>query len=155
MRRQEREITDHQAIEGLLRQGQVLYLAMCDGEQPYVLPLSYGYNGRALYIHSALEGRKLQVLRRNPRVCFVVEPQRELVASRTPCNWSFRYRSVVGEGTVAVVDDLTERAAALDVLMRQHGGLGGDYDRGVLARTLVLRVDITGLSGKQAGYSDG
>ncbi|NPV45661.1 MAG: pyridoxamine 5'-phosphate oxidase family protein [Armatimonadetes bacterium] len=155
MRRQEREIADHQLIEWLLRKGQVLYLAMCDGEQPYVLPLSYGYDGQNLYIHSALEGRKLQVLRRNPRVCFVVEPQRELIASQTPCNWSFRYRSVIGEGTVAIVEDLAERAAALHILMRQHGGVGGDYDSAVLARTMVLKVEITSLSGKQAGYSDG
>lgn len=154
MRRQEREISDRETMEQVLRRGSVLYLAMCDGDRPYVLPLSYGYDGRALYIHCGLEGRKLDVLRRNPQVCFVVDPERELTTGEVSCSWSFRYRSVIGEGTVAIVEDEAERAAGLDVLMRQHGGAGGDYVAASLALTLVLRVDITSLSGKQSGYDD-
>lgn len=155
MRRQERAVRDRQVVEGLLRRGQVLYLAMCDEGQPYVLPLSYGYDGSALYIHCAPEGRKLEILRRNPRVCFVVEPERELLPSQTPCGWSFRFRSVVGEGTVTIINDAAQKTAGLDAIMRQHGGTGGPYDADALARTLVLRVDITSLSAKQAGYDAG
>jgi nitroimidazol reductase NimA-like FMN-containing flavoprotein (pyridoxamine 5'-phosphate oxidase superfamily) len=152
MRRHEREISDRGAIEGLLHQGSVIYLAMCDGDIPYVIPLSYGYDGEALYIHCGLEGRKLDVLRRNPRVCFVVDPERELTTGEVSCGWSFRYRSVVGEGTVAFVESAAAKVAGLDVLMRQHGGAGGDYTAEALAQTLVLRVDITSLTGKQSGY---
>jgi nitroimidazol reductase NimA-like FMN-containing flavoprotein (pyridoxamine 5'-phosphate oxidase superfamily) len=152
MRRTEREITDRELIEDILRRESVLYLAMVDDGAPYVVPISYGYDGKSLYLHSALAGRKVEVLRRNPRVSFVVAVDRELHTGEVSCAWGFKYRSVVGEGTVAFVEDEAGKRYGLDVLMRQHGGTGGDYLPDQLAKTLVLRIDITSLTGKQSGY---
>jgi uncharacterized protein len=152
MRRQDREITDRELVEDILRRGNVLYLAMCDGDTPYVLPLSYGYDGEALWIHSAVAGRKVDVLRRAPRVGFAISPDQELIRGEVSCGWSFRYRSVIGEGVVEFVDTPDEQVRGLDALMRQHGGEGGDYAPEQVANTLVLRVRITSLTGKQSGY---
>jgi len=152
MRRQDREMTVSDEIEDVLRRATVLHLAMVDGDRPYVLPLSYGFDGTALYLHCAREGRKLDVLRANAQVCFAVSVDHELTQGAVPCGWSFRYRSVVGEGTVAFVEDEAEKHHGLDALMAQHGGEGGEYTPGSLARTVILRVDITALSGKRAGY---
>ncbi|MGI5818048.1 MAG: pyridoxamine 5'-phosphate oxidase family protein [Armatimonadota bacterium] len=152
MRREDRRIDESEVIEEILRRATVLHLAMVDGDRPYVLPLSYGYDGGAIYLHSASEGRKIEVLRAAPRVCFTVSIDTVLNRGERPCDWSFRYRSVVGEGTVAFVDDGAEKRRGLDALMRQHGGRGGDYPPGTLDRTTVLRIDISALSGKQAGY---
>lgn len=152
MRYQEREITDRVILEELLHQGTILYLGMCEGERPYVLPLSYGYDGQAIYIHSSLEGRKVDILSINPQVSFVIEPLRELNTADRSCKWGYRYRSVVGEGIITQVVDPEAKATALDVLMHQHGGTGGDYGSKALAHTLILRLEITNLSGKQSGY---
>lgn len=152
MRRSEREITDREAVNALLRRETVLYLAMVDDGAPYVVPLSYGYDGEALYLHSAQTGRKLEVLRRNPRVCFAVGVDRELRTGEVSCSWGFRYRSVVGEGVVTILEDEAEKRRGLDVLMRQHGGTGGDYLPEQVAGTAVLRIDLTSLTGKQSGY---
>lgn len=152
MRRQDREITVSAEIEDVLRRARVLYLAMVDGDRPYVLPLSYGFDGEALYLHCAPAGRKLDVLRVNPRVCFAVSLDHDLITGKVPCGWGFRYRSVVGEGTVAFVEDEAEKRHGLDALMAQHGGEGGEYAAETLAKTVVLRIDITALSGKRAGY---
>ena len=130
MRRQDREITDRELVEDVLRRGNVLYLAMCDGDTPYVLPLSYGYDGEALWIHSAVAGRKVDVLRRAPRVCFAISPDQELTRGEASCGWSFRYRSVIGEGLVEFLATPAEQ----------------------VAKTLMLRVWITSLTGKQSGY---
>ena len=70
MRRQEREISDRAAIDAIIRACQVCRLGMVDGDLPYIVPMSFGYDGRALYFHCATQGRKLDVLRRRPRVCF-------------------------------------------------------------------------------------
>lgn len=152
MRRQDREITVSAGIEDVLRRARVLYLAMVDGDRPYVLPLSYGFDGSALYLHCASEGRKIDVLRAQPRVGFAVSIDHELIIGKVPCGWGFRYRSVVGEGTVAFVEDEAEKRHGLDALMAQHGGTGGEYSPEALAQTVVLRIDITALSGKRAGY---
>ncbi|MGD9498388.1 MAG: pyridoxamine 5'-phosphate oxidase family protein [Armatimonadota bacterium] len=152
MRRHDREIQSSELIEDILRRGMVLHLAMVDGDRPYVLPLSYGYDGDALYLHCAPEGRKIDVLRACPRVCFAISLDHELITDEVPCGWGLRYRSVVGEGTVSFVEDEAGKRRGLDALMAQHGGAGGEYSAGSLERTTVLRVEITSLSGKQAGY---
>jgi uncharacterized protein len=152
MRRTEREITDREAIDDLLRRETVMYLAMVDDGAPYVVPISYGYDGQVLYLHSALAGRKMEVLRRNPQVCFAVGVDRVLHKGEVPCGWGFKYRSVVGEGLVTIIADEAGKRQGLDVLMRQFGGTGGDYVPEQLASTAVLRIDITSLSGKQSGY---
>ncbi len=151
MRRHDREIDSSDAIEDILRRGTVLHLGMIDGDRPYVLPLSYGYDGAALYLHCAPEGRKLDVLRACPRVCFAISLDHELIRAEVPCEWGLRYRSVVGEGTVTFVEDEAEKRRGLDALMAQHGGRGGRYSAESLAQTAVLRIDITGLSGREVG----
>ena len=73
MRRSDREIRDRSSIDGILHAASVCHLALCDGDRPYVVPMSYGYDGDRLYFHCASEGRKLDVVRRNPNACFAVE----------------------------------------------------------------------------------
>lgn len=153
MRRGDREVKSEEAIREIIRRARVLHLAMTDGDRPYVLPLSYGYEEpRALHLHSASEGRKLDILRRAPQVCFAISIDHELIRGEESCGWGFRYRSVIGEGTVSFVGDTAERRRGLDAIMRQHGAEGGDYAGETLDRTTVLRIDITSLRGKQAGY---
>ena len=77
MRRKDREVTDLGAIERIIGDCKVLRLGMVDGRRPYVVPLNFGFDLRGgvleLYCHSAPEGRKVEVLRRNPEVCFEMD----------------------------------------------------------------------------------
>ena len=68
MRRKDRQITDLHAIRTILDGEDVLHLGLCDGNIPYVVPMSYGYemtdDGRlTLHLHCAGEGRKLELAR--------------------------------------------------------------------------------------------
>lgn len=152
MRRQDRRIESEDAVMEIMRRGRVIYLAMVDGDRPYVLPLSYGCAEGAIYLHSAGEGRKLEVLREAPQVCFAISLDHELIRGERPCDWDFRYRSVIGEGTAVFVTDDAEKRRGLDAIVRQHGGEGGEYPEASLRYTTVLRINIDSLSGKQAGY---
>ena len=151
MRRQEKQIHDPEQIEAVIRAATVCFLALCDGDQPYVVPLNFGHAEGALYFHSAVEGRKLDLIRRCPRVGFALEAGHAVVSAAHPCNWSVRYRSVVGEGRAVIVTDPAQKRFALDRILAQYGAGPGDYDERRLAATCIFRVDIDRMTGKQSG----
>lgn len=151
MRRSEREITDRAAVDAILEQGTVLYLGLQDDDGPYVVPMHYGFDGQALYLHSALEGRKITLLRAHPQVSFAVSIDHVVVPGNT-CRCSARYRSVLGTGQARFLDDDAMRRAALDSIMGKYADGPFTYADDVLARTAVIQLDITRMTGKQAGY---
>jgi len=148
MRRTDREIRDRDGIEEILGSCTVMHLGLCCDGIPYVVPVSYGYHGDSLYFHSAPSGMKLDFIRRNRVVCFQVDTCRELVEAREPSDYDMRYRSVIGWGRAFLIEDEEEKAKALDILMRQHGGPEGPYPDGTLDRVTVVRVDIDRMTGK-------
>jgi uncharacterized protein len=153
MRRSERGIGERGAIDEILRRATVVYLGLNDDGLPYVVPMNFGYDGQALYLHSAPEGRKLEILRRCPRVSFAVTVDDEVVPGAVGCQWSARYRSVLGEGDARFLTAREERVRALDTLLGKFALGPFAYDENVLARTAVIRVDIRHVTGKQAGWS--
>ena len=77
MRRKDREVTDKNQIEEILKQCKTCHVAMVDNEKPYVVPLSYGYQiledgTLELVFHSAKDGKKINILKKNPNVCFEI-----------------------------------------------------------------------------------
>ena len=152
MRRSDKEIADQAQIDAIIAKAQFCRLAMCDGDRPYVVSMCFGRDGNALYMHCAPEGRKLDVLRRNPNVCFETAVDTEIVEAAEACNWSFRYRSVIGEGVAAIVHDLEGKRAALAVIMNQYSNTTYEFPQDVVDRLVVIRVDITAMTGKASGY---
>lgn len=150
MRRHDREITDPQQLEAILRAGRELSLAMCAGDQPYVLPLNYGYADGCLYIHCARQGRKLDCLRANPKVGFTVHELVQRIDGESACDWSTRFRSVVGQGRAEIIDEREAKIAGYDAIMRQFGGPVGGYAEKYLSASLVIRIEIEQLTGKQS-----
>ncbi len=151
MRRHEREITDPAEMESILQAARVCHLALCDGDQPYLVPLSYGYADGTLYFHSATEGHKLDLLRRAPQVCFAVETEVALLPGSNACAFGLRYRSVIGEGVAEIVENAERKAAALDIIMAHYGAPGPhNYPAATLARTVVIAIAVTCLTGKRS-----
>ena len=96
MRRKDREITDRNEIELIIEKSTVCRLAMADDSGPYIVPLCFGFRNNTLYFHSAAEGKKLGFLRKNPRVCFELDCDTEVRTGGKACDFSMRYRSVIG-----------------------------------------------------------
>ncbi|MBR4975843.1 MAG: pyridoxamine 5'-phosphate oxidase family protein, partial [Thermoguttaceae bacterium] len=98
MRRRDREVVDPTRIEEIVAESAVLRLGLNDDGEVYVVPVNFGAEiidgRRVFYFHSARSGRKLDVIRRNPRVGFELDAGFELVEGPTPCAFSARYRSV-------------------------------------------------------------
>jgi len=151
MRRRDREIRDRSEIEGILDRSDVLRLGLCDAGRPYVVPMNFGRDGDRIYLHCAPEGRKLDAIRRNPLVCFEADIDVQVVAGATPCEWSCRYRSVIGWGTASIVVDREERRRGLEILLRHYAKGQAEIGEEALDGVVVLRVEIESLTGKRAG----
>ena len=148
MHRNEREITDKKDIDDIIRRCRVCHLAMCDEGQPYIVPLNFGYDGRFLFFHTAPEGRKIDIIKRNNRVGFEFDILHDIVTAEQACKWGAKYESVMGSGTAEIVDDLEAKKEALQLIMRQYGNGTWDFKEEILKKTLVLRVRILEISGK-------
>jgi len=152
MRKHEKQITDPAALEDVLARAQFCRIAMCDGDVPYVVPVCFGYEPGALYFHCAPEGRKLDILRANPKVCFQADVDAKVIVKDEACACTAHYTCVIGTGTAAIVEDVDGKRHALDVLMRHYTDSGGghEYPENALGKTAVVRIDVTELVGKQS-----
>jgi len=154
MRRKDREVKDIKGIEEILLQCSTCHVAMVDNGSPYVVPLSYGYrilNGNmlALYFHCALEGRKLDVLRRNNRVCFEMANEGEPVHAETPCNSGYYYASVIGFGEAVFVEDVDEKSKALSIIFSHQTGENIAFSPEQTKSVCVFKIVSTDFTGKK------
>jgi uncharacterized protein len=153
LRRADREIKDPAEIAGLIRQGRFAVVALCRENEPYLVALNYGHDSErnSLYFHCAAKGLKLDFVRANPQACAVIIE--DLGYIQAECD--HHYRSVVIWGSIGIVDDLTEKRHAVDVMqrhlednpetVRQKSPVTDDS----LLKTAILRLDIRDVTAKR------
>ncbi len=152
MRKKEKEMTDPVAIESVIQRSMVCRLAMAEDNCPYVLPLCFGYRDRTLYFHCAREGKKIDILRKNPRVCVEFDIDQELVTDAEACKFDLKFRSVVAFGKAYLVENREERRQGLDVIMQHYAGKSFSFPDEIVGKTMILKVQVESLTGKKAGY---
>jgi nitroimidazol reductase NimA-like FMN-containing flavoprotein (pyridoxamine 5'-phosphate oxidase superfamily) len=147
LRFKKRRLEDEKSVE-ILKNGEYGVLSTCgeDG-QPYGIPLNYAYEDGKIYIHCATEGRKLDNIAANPRVCFTVTGKAQVLAKE----FTSAYESVVAQGTASVTDD-EEKLHAFRLIIEKYSpqfleeGLAYVEKSGKHAK--VVRIDILDLCGK-------
>ncbi len=154
MRRKDREITDLTEIEKIIKDARIVHLGMIDGDAPYVVPMHYGYtleNGvLTLYLHSAREGRKLDVLRANPNVFVEIDTDESLVSGgEIACKYGAAYASVMGAGRAVLVEDAEEKVRGLNLLMRTQTGRSFPITAQMAQNVAVIRVDVASFTAKR------
>ncbi len=153
MRRADREISDRERMEAIIGRSRVCRLGLsCEGA-PYVVPLCFGYDGEAVYLHMATEGRKLACLRANPRVCLEWDAPGEVTPAAAACGWGMAYESVIAFGVAEELADEAAKSHGLEQIMAQYAGQGQAWTFAPeqLARTVVVRVRIEAMTGKARG----
>ena len=151
MRKANQEIIDPKTLEAILQKATIVRLAMIDNGMPYLLPFNFGYSKNCIYIHSAPAGKKLEVIRQNPQVCFEVEDKTATVEGDIACRWSTMYRSVIGYGKVEIITSFEEKQQALNIIMQQHGAPANmEFDPKEVEFILVLKLKIDSMTGKQS-----
>jgi uncharacterized protein len=150
MRRADRAVKDPNAIRAIMEEAPVCRIGVSDFGMPYVVPMSFGLGERDLYFHCAAEGRLLDIIRRNDRVCFEMDLFREVILGQSPCGCSCRYESVIGFGRAVIMDDPGEKKAALDRIMEHYGEqVPAEYKTDIFAKTTVVRIAIESLTAKR------
>lgn len=150
--KREREVTDLQQIQYILDTAKILHLGMVDGDEPYVVPLNYGYTMDAgnltFYLHGATAGRKLDVIRKNPKVFFCLECDVEPFESNLPCQYGTTYASVMGSGIAEILEDVEEKKAAMSVLMKTQTGKDFAFTDKLVSIVSVIRIQISDYTAK-------
>jgi len=155
MRRKDREITDPAEILSILQKCRVCRAAMVDGSRPYVVPMNFGVEEEGgqftLYLHSAQEGRKVEIMKSHPDVCIEADCEYALLEGGTPCAYSCTFASVIGEGRAEFLESHEEKAHGLSVLMRHQSGRDFTFTPAQTGSVAVIRVRMRQLTAKRKG----
>jgi nitroimidazol reductase NimA-like FMN-containing flavoprotein (pyridoxamine 5'-phosphate oxidase superfamily) len=152
MRRKDKEIKDQKEIEAIIEKATVCRVAFSENDVPYIVPVNFGHEDDRLYFHSAPEGRKTEIIKKNNRVCFEMDVDQEVVKSATPCDWEMNYRSVIGFGKAFLVDDLEEKRRALNIIVDHYSGNPYEYPENALRDVAIVKIEIESMTGKKSGY---
>ena len=152
MRRSDREITDLDKIVEIMRTCDVCRVAFFDEEYPYIVPLNFGLsyqdNKITLYFHGAREGKKLTLLNKNNAVCFEMDCSHQLVTGDRACDYSMNYESVIGFGSLTILES-SEKRMALDAMMQQYTkDMNFTYGERELNAVTVLKLTVDQVTGK-------
>jgi nitroimidazol reductase NimA-like FMN-containing flavoprotein (pyridoxamine 5'-phosphate oxidase superfamily) len=151
MRRALQEITNEQNLRAILQAANYASLGLTDGKSPYVVPMSFGYEwGKPpiFYFHGAAQGRKIDLIRANPRACVTFVSGNKFVPADSPCNASCTYNSIIAEGDLEFLTDPQAKKKALEFIVKQYTEMKGHFNADSLKRVTVFRLIPTNLRGK-------
>ena len=156
MTRREQQITDINEIIDILEKSKVVHVGMIDGDEPYVVPMNYGYifeEGKlTLYLHGAKRGRKIDALMANPKVFF------EMCCDVTPfegdvaCRYGTTYASIMGRGLASVIEDVEEKKKALTLLMKAQTGKDFTFEDKLTTVVSIIRIDTLEFTAKKRPF---
>ena len=151
MRREEKEIREIDQISKVIKKCQVCRLGLSQDNVPYIVPLSFGYDGTTIYFHTAKKGRKIEILAVNNNVCFEFESGVEVVQDKaSPCKWSFSFQSVIGFGTAIELSSHAEKIKGLTEIMSQYSNKKWIFENMSLDNLRVWAINIKSMTGKQS-----
>lgn len=151
MRRHDREITDHGEMFRIIDRAPYCHLALASDGEPYLIPLSFGRDGRSIFIHTAPGGEKIDIMVKNPTARLAFECDVELVSSPIEaCEWSFSFHSVVALGRVIEVTDPDRKRAALQTIMAHYSNRDWTFPEAGIERVRAWEIPLTEMTGKRS-----
>lgn len=153
MTRRERQVAEIEEIIEILEKSKVVHVGMIDGDEPYVVPMNYGYileNGKlTLYLHGAKRGRKIDAIKANPKVfyemCCDITPFEGEVA----CKYGITYASIMGRGLATLVEDVEEKKQALSILMKTQTGKDFIFEDKLTTVVSIIKIDTLEFTAKK------
>ena len=154
MRRKDKEITTVKDKLAIVEKCKVCRVGLCDNNQPYVVPLNYGYSFQdsklTLYFHSAKDGKKTDMINNNHKACFEIDCDTKLIEGETACRYNYEFKSIIGFGEIQMLETAEEKKEGLNRLMKHQTGKDSEFtfeDREV-EKVLVYKMEVTEFTGK-------
>ena len=152
MTKRERQVTDEEQIRQILDNGKILHLGLAVDNEPYVVPMNYGYafEGEKLviYLHSSVRGKKLDMIQANPKVFFEIDCDWIPFEGELPCQYGLSYSSVMGKGVARIVEDVEEKKKAMSILMKTQTGKDFSFLDRLVSVVAVIRIDVAEYTAK-------
>lgn len=151
--RPNREILDSDEIQQILKKGKFAVISMCRGDEPYIVTLSYGYDGdsNALYFHCAPHGLKIDFIKTNPIVCATIIEDGGYI--KDECG--HKYKTVVFWGKMEILQSIEEKRMGMEILLNhletnpvivKEKAIKSE---GYYSKMEVLKLSIIQIHGKQ------
>ncbi len=144
--RREKAVTDIEEICRILDTAKVIHIGMVDNGEPYVVPMNYGYtmqDGRlTVYLHGANTGKKIDILRKNPKIFFELVCDTESFEGDIACQYGMAYASVMGKGVATLIEELEEKKYGLSVLMKTQTGKDFTFTDRMVGIVQIIRIDV-------------
>jgi len=148
-------VTDKKIINQIIDKCTTCYVGMCDeNNAPYVLPFNFGYDGTCIYLHSASEGKKIDILKKNNKVSIAFSTDHVLFHrhEQVACSYGMKFRSVVADGKVTFITDYDKKVEVLNKIMLKYTGKEFTYNAPAVNNVAVYVVHIDSITAKEVGY---
>ena len=153
MRRDDKQIINRAKIDEIIKKSAVCRLAFAKDNIPYVVPISFGYDGKNIFVHTALTGRKIEFIENNNLVCFEFDSDVKTIEDKAiPCKWTSAYKSVIGYGKMVELSAFKEQEMAINQIMLHYSGKEWHFNAQMLKSVKLWKIEIDEISGKQSGY---
>ena len=154
MRRKDREVTDPKRIADVISRCSCCRIGFYDDGEVYIVPLNFGYEIKddtyIFYFHGAKEGRKIDLIQKNPHVGFEMDTDYALNEADMACGYSARFQSIIGNGIVSIVSELEEKKRELSLLMEHNTGKREwNFDEKMLNAVAVFKLVVSKMSCKE------
>lgn len=147
MRRAEREVTDIKEIERILNEAQTCRIALVDGDFPYIIPMCFGYTLEGgeleLYFHSALKGKKMELLKKNNNAAFEIDKLGDIIPGDIACDFTASFECITGKGTIDILNGI-EKLTGLNTIMAKYDKSGREhkYSEQTLNNVAILKLTV-------------
>lgn len=151
--KREREVTDIKEIKEILDKSMIVHIGMIDGDEPYVVPMNYGYtleDGElCLYLHGATVGRKTDIMKANPKVFFEMECDVNPFEGKVACQYGTSYASVMGLGMAEILEDVEAKKEGLSKFMKTQTGKDFVFEDRMMSMVNVIKITATEFTAKK------
>ena len=151
--KREREVTDVNEIKEILDKSMIVHVGMIDGDEPYVVPMNYGYtleDGElCIYLHGATVGRKIDIIKANPKVFFEMECDVTPFEGKVACQYGTTYASVMGLGTAEILTDVDKKIDGLTKFMKTQTGKDFTFDEKMVSIVSVIKITARDFTAKK------
>ena len=152
MRRKDREVTDIQELLSIVEECRICHVGLLDDKGVYIVPLNYGFEyvnkQLILYFHSAQVGRKIDAIIKNPNVCVEMDCDHRLIEGEKACDFSFGFKSIIGNGVATILSNYDEKLKGLSLLMKHETLKEYAFDENMVNHVSVIKVIVNEFSGK-------